>query len=85
MTNNNDKTTKSTEKQKKQLNAYARYSGIAIQMLAIIAIGSFAGVKLDDLYPNKHNIYTIVLSLGAVIIAIVFVIRQIISASKDDR
>ena len=53
-------------------------------MFAIIGIGSFAGVKLDELYPNKHNIYTIILSLASVLISIYFVIRQITSASKDD-
>lgn len=84
MTNNNDKTTKSTEKQKRQLNAYAQYSAIAFQMFAIIGGGTYLGVKLDEWYPNKHNIYTIILSLAAVIIAIVFVIRQIISITNKD-
>ncbi|RPD93416.1 AtpZ/AtpI family protein [Aureibaculum marinum] len=72
------------EKQRKQLNSYARYSGIAIQMMAIIGIGTFAGVKLDELYPNNYNIYTIVLSLAFVLISIYIVIKRILSASKDD-
>ncbi|HAB28993.1 MAG TPA: hypothetical protein DCE27_15855, partial [Xanthomarina gelatinilytica] len=45
---------------KKQLNTYARYSSIAFQMFAIIGIGAFIGVKLDDAFPNKHNMYTII-------------------------
>ncbi len=53
-------------------------------MFAIIGIGSFIGVKLDEKFPNKHNIYTIILSLSSVIIAIVFVIKQITSVSKDN-
>jgi len=53
-------------------------------MFAIIGIGSFIGVKLDQKFPNKHNLYTIILSLTSVIMAIVFVIRQIMSASKDN-
>ncbi|WP_123912610.1 AtpZ/AtpI family protein [Hanstruepera neustonica] len=68
----------------KQLNTYAKYSSIAIQMFAIIGIGSFIGVKLDDKFPNEHNLYAIILSLSSVILAIVFVIRRIIANSKDD-
>jgi hypothetical protein len=68
--------------QKNRLNTYAHFSGIAIQMFAIIGIGSYIGVKLDENYPNSHNIFTIVLSLGSVILSIVFVIRRIIAASK---
>ncbi|PNQ74758.1 hypothetical protein C1T31_01040 [Hanstruepera neustonica] len=53
-------------------------------MFAIIGIGSFIGVKLDDKFPNEHNLYAIILSLSSVILAIVFVIRRIIANSKDD-
>ena len=65
-----------------QLNVYARYSGIAFQMFAIIGIGTFIGVKLDKAFPNEHNIYTVILSLGSVIISIWFVIRSIVLNSK---
>ncbi|MBC3845713.1 AtpZ/AtpI family protein [Winogradskyella echinorum] len=71
-------------KDKLKSASYARFSGIAFQMIAIIGIGSYSGVKLDELYPNKHNVYTIVLSLLSVIISIVFVIRRIIAGSKDN-
>jgi len=70
--------------QKDRLNTYTRFSSIAIQMFAIIGIGSYAGVKLDVHYPNKHNLYTIGLSLLSVVLAIFFVIRRIIAASKDN-
>jgi len=53
-------------------------------MIAIIGIGAFVGVKLDDAFPNEHNLYTIILSLVFVIFAIVFVIRRIIAISKED-
>lgn len=38
------------------LNSYAKYSSIAIQMFAIIGIGSFIGVKIDDHYGNENNL-----------------------------
>jgi F0F1-type ATP synthase assembly protein I len=73
------------QKPKGQLKTYARFSGLAIQMFAIIGIGSFIGVKLDENFPNKNKLYTIILSLTSVIMAIIFVIRRIIAASKDDK
>lgn len=70
---------------KKRLkNSYAHFSSIAIQMFVIIGIGSYSGVKLDQKYPNTYNLYTICISLVSVILAIVFVIKRIISASKDN-
>ena len=54
-------------------------------MIVIIAIGTFAGVKLDEKYPNKYGIYSIVFSFTSVIIAIVFVIKRIIAPSKNNK
>ncbi|GGI56317.1 AtpZ/AtpI family protein [Winogradskyella haliclonae] len=75
---------KTIKEQKERLNIYARFSGIAIQMAAIIAIGTFVGVKLDKKYPNKSNLFTLGFTLGSVITSIVYVIRRIIAASKDN-
>jgi len=72
------------QKQKKQLNNYAKYSSLVIQMVAIIVIGAFAGVKLDEKYPNKNNLFTLILTLLSVIISIYYVIRRIIITSKED-
>ena len=74
----------SSQKPKKQLNNYAKFSGIAIQMFVIIGVGSYIGVQLDAKFPNSYNAYTISLALISVIMAIVFVIRRIISSSKDN-
>lgn len=82
-----DKDHISNKKEKKDnpLNStYARYSGLAIQMIAIIGVGTFIGVKLDENFPNEHNLYTIGLSLASVIGSMILVISQIISNSKKD-
>ena len=71
-------------KPKKQLRSYARLSGIAFQMVAIIAIGTFIGIKLDEKFPNSYNAYTLGVSLTSVIMSLVYVIRRIIAASKDN-
>jgi len=51
-------------------------------MFAIIGIGSFIGVKLDE-NNGEGSVWTIILALSSTIIAIVFVIRRIIADSKD--
>ncbi len=80
MDNNND-----SRKPKKQLNAYARFSGLAIQMFAIIGVGTFIGYKLDENYPNRHNLFTLFGALSSVIISIVYIIRRIIATSKEEQ
>ena len=72
------------KKPKKPLNKYARLSGIGFQMIVIICLGTYLGIKLDEKYPNENKMFTLVFSLGSVIISIVYVIRRIISSSKDN-
>lgn len=76
---------KERKKESNPLNSYARYSSIGLQMFAIIGIGTFVGVKLDEKFPNKHNLFTLILSLTSVIGSIVFVIRRIISISNENK
>ncbi|MFT5243795.1 MAG: putative negative regulator of RcsB-dependent stress response [Psychroserpens sp.] len=72
------------QKEGNQLNTYAKFSGIAVQMFAIIAVGTYIGFKLDENYPNEHNLYTLAGSLSSVIISIIYIIKRIIAVSKDD-
>jgi hypothetical protein len=53
-------------------------------MVGIIALGTYIGVKLDKKYPNENNLYTLCFTLGFVIVSIVYVVRRIIAASKDN-
>ena len=74
-----------SDKNKQQFKAYGRYSSIGLQMLLIIGLGTFAGVKLDSHFPNKHNLYTVFFSLGSVIIAIYYVIKRILAIAKEEK
>ena len=69
-------------KKNSNLNTYARFSGIAIQMIAIIGLATYGGVKLDEAYPNKYSVYTIICSLSGVVLAMYYVIRQVLKHSK---
>jgi F0F1-type ATP synthase assembly protein I len=52
-------------------------------MIAIIGLGVFAGVKLDEHYPNKNSLFTIFLSLAAIAIALYSVIKQVTNFTKQ--
>ena len=62
---------------KQQLNDFARYSNMAFQMGAIIFVFSFGGYHLDKWIHTKP-IFTIILSLGGVAIAIYVSIKDLI-------
>jgi F0F1-type ATP synthase assembly protein I len=62
---------------KKGLANYARYSGIAFQMLGIILAGSFGGLKLDQ-WLNTKPVFTVALSVLSVFLAIYFVTRDLL-------
>jgi F0F1-type ATP synthase assembly protein I len=55
---------------KKQLEFYARYSTLALQMIVIIGVGVFAGVKLDNWLNTRFPVFTVVLSVLSVILSI---------------
>ncbi len=68
-------------KPKGQLRTIARFSGIGFQMLAIIALGTWGGSKLDGENPD-FPIYTLVLSLLSVLAALYLIIREVISNNE---
>lgn len=43
--------------------SYLQYSGMAFEMLAVIGLGVFIGVKLDKWLDLKFPVFTIVLGL----------------------
>jgi F0F1-type ATP synthase assembly protein I len=62
----------------KGINDFARYSGIAFQMVAIILLTTWGGIKLDDLTGTKTPVFTIVLSLLGVFAAIYTAVKDFI-------
>jgi hypothetical protein len=62
--------------QKNPLRNYAKYSNIAIQMLVVITAGVFGGYKLDELLKLKFPVFTLVLSVSSVILAIYLAVRD---------
>ncbi len=62
----------------KGLKNFARYSGLAFQMLGIILITTWGGMKLDKLAGFHKPVFTIILSLLGVFAAIYTAIKDFI-------
>lgn len=58
------------------IHQYAVYSNLAFEMGAVIALGVFGGVKLDNLL-NISPLFTILCSLASIAIAMYLIIRSL--------
>jgi len=65
------------------LKLYSRYSSIAVQMLLIILIGVFGGMKIDQWIAWKFPVFTTILSVSAVILSIYIVTKDLWGKSKS--
>lgn len=68
---------KPNESDADRLRSVAKYSGLGFQMLAIIGIGAFAGIKLDGYFRTRTPWFTIGLMLLGVVVALYQVIRSL--------
>ena len=67
----------------KPLNSYSKYSSLGIQMVLIIGGGCYAGYKLDEYFKNTETpIYTIILSLVSIGLAMYVVLKDFIKPTK---
>lgn len=66
------------EKEKNKFKDYAKYSNMAFQMMAIIGLGTFAGLKLDELVYLNFPIFTLIFSLASVSLAIYISIKDLL-------
>ena len=62
----------------KGIQDFARYSGIAFQMIGIILVTTWGGVKLDRLTGFDKPVFTIILSLLGVFAAIYTAVKDFI-------
>ncbi|MCX7744715.1 MAG: AtpZ/AtpI family protein [Flavobacteriales bacterium] len=63
---------------KKNSIDYLKYSGLAFQMLAIIAAGVWLGARLDKNYNMASPVFTLVFALISVLLALGLVIKEFI-------
>jgi hypothetical protein len=72
---------KPNEPKKKQRNALLRFTGLAFQMGGTIGALTYLGIHLDRSSQREFPIYTLVLSLFSVFVALYMVIRYV---QKED-
>lgn len=72
------KKTKPKSKLNKGIKDFGKYSGIAFQMIAIILVSVWGGIKLDKLTGWHTPVFTIVLSLLGVFAAIYTAVKDFI-------
>lgn len=66
------------EKKKDSLNAYARYSGLILQMAAMVLFGAWGGRALDHFFVNKFPMFTVLLILLMAFAALWLLFRTIL-------
>jgi len=81
---NRKKNQKAEDEQKPALKNYARYTGMAFQMLAIILIFYWAGSKLDERSASEKPVYTAILSIIGVFAGLYVSLKDFIFR-KDDK
>lgn len=63
---------------------YLRFTTIVWEMLVIIGAGTWGGFELDKNREGDFPLFTVILSLVSVFIAIYIVIKQTTNFSKDE-
>jgi len=74
----NKPTAKPVKKKRAPLESYARYSGLAFEMFAIIGLGIFGGVKLDQWIETGFPVFTVLLAIISVAAAIYTAVKDLL-------
>lgn len=69
--------------QREQPNLFFKYSNMAIQMAVIIGLSAWGGSRLDEQYHHTTPVFTIVLSLLGIGIALYLVLKDFINPKKQ--
>lgn len=69
---------KPSQPKKKPIHDYARYSGLAFQMIAIILAGVYAGYRLDKYAGTSRPWFTALFAVLSVALSVYFSIRDLI-------
>lgn len=69
------------KREKEGVKPYLKYSGMAFQMIGVLVVAAFAGMKLDEYYETENPWFTIVFMLIAVVTTMVM---TIVSLNKKE-
>lgn len=68
---------KNEEERQRNIKPYAKYSGLAFQMIGALVVAAFGGKKLDEYFTTEKPWFTISLLLLAVVISMLTIILSI--------
>lgn len=68
------------EPEKNALKAYAKYAGLGFQMIAIIGLFAFIGYQIDKKREASSPLFTAILALLGVCLALYQVIRSVLNS-----
>jgi F0F1-type ATP synthase assembly protein I len=69
---------KRNQKNKNKFDAFIRYSSLAFEMMAMIALGTFLGYKIDQWMDNEFKGFTLGLMILWVVGAVFYSTRNIL-------
>lgn len=61
---------------------YFRYAGMGFQLVAVIVIFVWAGIKLDERIDPDQKTYTLILSLFGIILSFYFLFKSVKNLNK---
>lgn len=70
---------------RKQVDAYLKYSGMAVQMGVIMLIGTFAGQQLDARFQTERPYLTVLFALLSIFAALYLTLKDILSPKNEDK
>ncbi|WP_421921103.1 AtpZ/AtpI family protein [Marinifilum sp.] len=65
-------------KKKKQLSSAIKYSGLAFQMIVVILLVLYAGIKLDEYLQKEFPLFTFIGAILGVFLALYFAVKDFI-------
>jgi F0F1-type ATP synthase assembly protein I len=68
---------KGNDETRKEMNSFAKYGGIAFQMIAVIGVFAYAGYRIDKAAGHNTQWVTAVLALMGVFIAMYIVFKSL--------
>ncbi len=74
----NRRTTEEKKQENNGLKDWAKYTGLGVQMIVIILVCVWGGIKLDKLFGFQSPVFTVILSLLGVFAAIYTAVKDFI-------
>ena len=72
------KKNKSSQDKKRQLTGVVKYSGLAFQMIAVILLVLYGGMKLDQYLEREFPLFTIVGAIVGVFLSLYFALKDLL-------